>query len=232
MNGGGQDAIFRYDQACQQLCAYQEISMSTSPVYDSTRQALQQALPTIRDSQLEILALVVASATQTRSAHLGELARALPLRTTQDSKEQRIRRFLDNPRITQASHYRPVARAALAGVTHQRVDLALDRVLLHERHNLLVASVGFRRRSVPLAWQTLDHVGSSDLADQKAVLTAAPAGIAPGGQVTIHADSEFRSVALLQWLREQDHDALLRIRGRTYVYDRADATSGQTVVER
>ncbi len=206
--------------------------MSTSPCYDSTRQALQPLLPTIRNSQLEILALIVASATQTQSAHLGQLARALPLATTQDSKEQRIRRFLDNPRITQATHYRPIARAALAGVTTQRVDLALDRVLLNERHNLLVASVGFRRRSVPLAWQTLDHVGSSDLDDHKAVLQAALAELPAGTKVTVHADSEFRSVALFAWLREQDHDALLSIRGRTYVYDRADAPSGQPLVER
>src|ERR687893_235621 len=127
--------------------------MSTSPLYDSTRHALQQVLPTVRASQLETLALIVASAAQTQSAHLGALARALPLSTTQDSKEQRIRRFLDNPRITQATHYRPIARAALAGVTQQRVDLALDRVLLNERQNLLVASVGFRRRAVPRAWQ-------------------------------------------------------------------------------
>src|SRR5918911_1914133 len=147
--------------------------MSTSPFYDSTRAALQQALPAVRSSQLDTLALVVASATQTRSAHLGELARALPVATTQDSKEQRIRRFLDNPRITQATHYRPIARAALAGVTRQRVDLVLDRVLLHERHNLRVASVAFRRRSVPLAWTTLEHVGSSDFEDHKSVLTAA-----------------------------------------------------------
>jgi hypothetical protein len=89
---------------------YQEVRMSTSPFYDSTRQALQQALPTIRDSQLETLALVVASATQTQSAHLADLARALPLPTTQDSKEQRMRRLLDNPRITQVTHYRPIAR--------------------------------------------------------------------------------------------------------------------------
>ncbi len=206
--------------------------MSTLPLYDSTRQALQQALPTVRESQVETLALVVASATQTQSAHLGALARALPLATTQDSKEQRIRRFLDNPRMTQATHYRPIARAALAGVTHQRVDLALDRVLLNERHNLLVASVGFRRRSVPLAWQTLDHVGSSDLDDHKAVLTAALAEVPAGTKVTVHADSEFRSVALFAWLREQDHDALLSIRGRTSVYDHAAALSGQPLVER
>ncbi len=206
--------------------------MSTSPFYDSTRAALQQALPAVRSSQLDTLALVVASATQTQSAHLADLARALPVATTQDSKEQRIRRFLDNPRITQATHYRPIARTALAGVTHQRVDLVLDRVLLHAHHNLLVASVAFRRRSVALAWQTLDHVGSSDLADHKAVLKAALAELPVGTQVTVHADSEFRSVALFQWLREQGHDALLSIRGGTYIYDTVDAERGQTLLER
>ena len=206
--------------------------MSTSPLYDSTRQALQQVLPTIRDSQMETLALIIASATQTQSAHLGQLARALPLSTTQDSKEQRIRRFLDNPRITQATHYRPIARAALAGVTHQRVDLALDRVLLNERHNVLVASVGFRRRSVPLAWQTLEHVGSSDLDAHKAVLQAALAELPAETKVTVHADSEFRSVALFHWLREQGHDALLSIRGRTLLFDTADAASGHPLLDR
>ena len=211
---------------------YQEVRMSTSTRYDSTRQALQQALPAIRISQLETLALVVASATQTQSAQLGALARALPLPTTQDSKEQRIRRFLDNARITQADHYRPIARAARAGVTHQRVDVALDRVLLNEQHNLLVASVGFRRRSVPLAWQTLTHVGSSDLEDQKAVLKAALAELPKGTKVTVHADSEFRSVALFAWLREQGHAALLSIRGRTLVFDTAAAGRGQSLVER
>jgi hypothetical protein len=211
---------------------YQEVRRSTSTLYDSTRQALQQALPAIRTSQLETLALVVASATQTQSAHLGALARALPLPSTQDSKEQRIRRFLDNPRITQATHERPIARTALAGVTHQRVDLALDRVLLNEQHNLLVASVGFRRRSVPLAWQTLKHVGSSDLEDQQAVLRAALADLPKGTKVTVQADSEFRSVALFAWLRQQGHAALLRIRGRTLVFDTADAASGQSLVER
>jgi DDE family transposase len=214
------------------LHRYLEDRMSTSTLYDSTRQTLRQALPAIRESQLDTLALVVASATQTQSAHLADLARALPLHTTQDSKEQRIRRFLDNARITQATHYRPIARAALAGVTHQRVDLVLDRVLLHARHNVLVASVGFRRRSVPLAWQTLEHVGSSDVDDHKAVLQAALAELPAGTKVTVHADSEFRSVALFQWLREQDHDALLSIRGRTYVSETADGGQGQTLVER
>jgi hypothetical protein len=63
--------------------------MSTSTLYDSTRLALQQAVPDARASHLETLALVVASATQTQSAHLADLARALPLPTTQAAKEPR-----------------------------------------------------------------------------------------------------------------------------------------------
>ncbi len=35
---------------------YQEVRVSTSTLYDSTRQALQQALPAIRATQLESLA--------------------------------------------------------------------------------------------------------------------------------------------------------------------------------
>jgi hypothetical protein len=206
--------------------------MSTSTLYDSTRLALQQALPSVRDSQLETLALITASATQTQSAHLGKLARALPLTTTQEAKEQRIRRFLDNPRISRATHYQPIARAALQGITHQRVDLVLDRVLLHERHNLLVASVGFRRRSVPLAWQTLDHVGSSALEAQQAVLSEALAQRPEGAPVTVYADSEFRSTELFAWLRAQGHDVLLGIRGRTYLFDAPDASTGQMLTDR
>jgi hypothetical protein len=214
------------------LRQYSEVVMSTSTLYDSTHAALQQALPWVRSSQLETLALIVASATQTQSAHLADLARALPLDTTQDAKEQRIRRFLDNPRITRATHYQPIAQAALAGVTHLRVDVVLDRVLLHARHNLLVASAAFRRRAVPLAWQTLDHGGSSDLAAQHAVLSEALAEVAPTAKVTVYADSEFRSTALFAWLRAQDCDVLLGIRGRTYVYDTADAATGQPLTAR
>src|SRR3712207_5365931 len=117
---------------------YWESHMSTSTLYDSTRAALQQALPAIRPSQLDTLALVVASATQRQSAHLADLARALPLPTTQDAKEQRLRRLLDNPRLTRATHYQPIARTAVAGIAQQRVDLVLDRVVLHARHNRLV----------------------------------------------------------------------------------------------
>jgi Transposase DDE domain len=191
--------------------------MPTSPLYDSTRMTLAAQLPTVRDSQLDTLALVVVGITQSVSAQLGQIARAMPLSTTQYAKEQRLRRFLDNQRITQAEHYQPLVRTALTGLKGQKVQLLIDRVLLRDRHNLLVVSIGFRRRSIPLAWKALDHRGKSNLADQQDLITQALALLPERVRVSVHGDSEFRARELFTWLRSQHCDAMLGVQGNTYV---------------
>jgi hypothetical protein len=189
--------------------------MPTAPLYDSTHQYLTTHLTEALSSQTETLALVVVGIGQSVSAQIGKIARALPLDTTQAAKEQRIRRLLDNERITQAEHYQPLAKAALQGLKGQKVQLLIDRVLLRDTHNILVVSIGFRRRSLPLAWIALDHRGQSGLADQQAVLRAALALLPERVQVSIHGDSEFRSQELFAWVRALGHDALLGLPGRT-----------------
>jgi len=189
--------------------------MPTAPLYDSTRQYLTAHLTQALSSQIESLALVVVGIGQCVSAQIGKIARALPLDTTHAAKEQRIRRLLDNERITQQEHYQPLAKAALQGLKGQKVQLLIDRVLLRDRHNILVVSIGFRRRSLPLAWTALEHRGQSGLADQQAVLKQALSLLPERVRVSIHGDSEFRSQELFAWLREQGHDGLLGVPGRT-----------------
>lgn len=191
--------------------------MPTSHLYDNTRSALASRLPDVRASQLDTLALVLVGITQSVSAQLGKIARAMPLDTSQVIKEQRLRRFLDNERITQADHYQPLVRKALTGLKGQKVHLLLDRVLLHNHHNILVVSIGFRRRSIPLVWKALAHRGKSNLADQQEVLTQALALLPARVRITVHGDSEFRGWPLFEWLRQQGLDALLGVQGNTYV---------------
>ena len=191
--------------------------MPTSHLYDSTRSTLASRLPDVRASQLDTLALVLVGITQSVSAQLGKIARAMPLDTTQVIKEQRLRRFLDNERITQVDHYQPLVRKALTGLKGQKVHLLLDRVLLHDHHNVLVVSIGFRRRSIPLVWKALAHRGKSNLADQQEVLTQALALLPERVRVCVHGDSEFRGWPLFAWLRAQGLDALLGVQGNTYV---------------
>lgn len=199
--------------------------MPTSPLYDSTRAALALRLPDVIDSQCQTLALIIVGISQSVSAQLGKIARALPLDTTQFAKQQRIRRLLDNQRITQADQYQPLAKAALAGLKGQRVQILIDRVLVQNWHNILVISVAFRPRSIPLVWKSLDHRGQSGLADQHDLLTQALALLMFRVRVSIHGDSEFRSQELFAWLRARGHDGMLGVTGRTLVATEAGSAT-------
>jgi hypothetical protein len=189
--------------------------MPTPPLYDSTRKHLAAQLPEALASQIDTMALVVVGIGASVSAQIGKIARALPLDTTKAAKEQRIRRLLDNERLTQSQHYQPLAKAALHGLKGQRVQLLIDRVLLRDTHNILVVSIGFRRRSLPLAWIALEHRGQSGLADQKHVLSQALSLLPERVRVSIHGDSEFRSQELFSWIRHQGQDAMLGVTGGT-----------------
>jgi Transposase DDE domain len=207
--------------------------MPTSPVYDSIRAALRQHLPAVIDSQIESLGLAMVGAVQSMSSQIAKIARAMPLDTTARAKEQRLRRLLSNERLTQTDHYHPIVKQALHGLAHQRVQLLMDRVLISDQHNILVVSVGFRRRSIPLVWKALSHRGSSNLTDQQGLIEAAVALLPADVRISVHGDSEFRSQALFGWLRTHGYDAMVGLDGRVWVYDTVAATdAGQPLANR
>jgi len=194
---------------------------------------LRQQLPNIIDSQLDSLGLAIVGVVQSMSSQLAKIARAMPLDTTARAKQQRLRRLLDNQRLTQTDHYHPIVEQALHGLAHQRVQLLMDRVLISDQHNILVVSVGFRRRSIPLVWKALDHRGSSNLTDQQGLIQAAVALLPPDVRISVHGDSEFRSQELFGWLRTHGYDAMLGVDGRVWVYDTLQGTdAGQPLANR
>jgi len=108
----------------------------------------------------------------------------------------------------------------------------IDRVLIRDQHNILVVSVGFRRRSIPLVWKALQHRGSSNLTDQQGLIQAAVALLPPDVRISVHGDSEFRSQELFRWLRTHRYDAMLGVDGRVWVYDAAAGTdAGQPLAD-
>ncbi len=204
--------------------------MSTLRLYDSTQAALRERLPLVLPSQRTNLALLVSAAAHAQSCHLADLARALPMPTLQASKVQRIRRLLDNERIELDTHYRPIVRHAIQGVRGQTVDVILDRVRLKNRQNVVVASLGFRRRAVPLAWMVLDHLGSSDSDCHIAVLEQAVRNLPPDVAVTLHGDAEFCTTRLFRWARARGWHVMLGVRSTTHLYfSKARQEKGQSI---
>jgi hypothetical protein len=204
--------------------------MPSSPRYDSIASRLLSQLPSLRPRLLEPLTHALSGISQALSAHQGAIAAAMPLQAKQASKIQRLRRLLDNAKLTAERIYQPIVQHSLTGLKRQRLQLLLDRVVLTSSQNILVVSVGFRRRSLPLVWRVLTHQGSSSLEDQQALLTAASALLPEAVRITVHADSEFRSLRLFGWLRQQGWNAMLGCRGNLLVSSEADRP-GQPLAE-
>ena len=200
--------------------------MPTSTRYDSIATQLSIHLPSLRPRLRDPLVCALVGMSQAVSAQQRAIASAMPVNTKQQSKVQRLRRLLDNAKLTAKDVYQPIARAALGGLRRQRVHLLLDRVVLTDTQNVLVVSLGFRRRSIPLVWRVLRHSGSSTLRDQQQLLRAAAKLLPPSVRITVHADSEFRSQQLFDWLRRRRWNAILGIRGNVQVTT-APAVPGQ-----
>ena len=191
--------------------------MPTSTRYDNIAAQLTSHLPSLRPRLREPLVCALVGMSQAVSAQQRAIAAAMPLTTKQNSKVQRLRRLLDNTKLTAKDIYQPIVRATLTGLRRQKVNLLLDRVVLTDSQNVLVVSLGFRRRSVPLVWQILPHQGSSTLRDQQRLLRAAAKLLPSDVRITVHADSEFRNQLLFDWLRKRGWNAILGIRGNVHI---------------
>jgi hypothetical protein len=191
--------------------------MPTSTRYDSIAAQLTTHLPSLRPRLRDPLVCALVGISQAVSAQQRKIASAMPSKTKQRSKIQRLRRLLDNPKLSAKEIYQPIVRQALSSLPRQKVHLLLDRVVLSATQNVLVVSVGFRRRSVPLVWRMLTHSGSSTLRDQQLLLRQAAKLLPPSVRITVHADSEFRSQQLFDWLRRRRWNAILGIRGNVQV---------------
>ena len=201
--------------------------MPATTLHTTIMSTLNRLLPKVVRSQLQNLGLIVAGAAQNRASRLSAIGHGMGLPTKQASKEQRIRRFTDNVLVTQETHYAPIVQYSLLPLRGQWVHLLMDRVLLGDHHNLLVVSVSFRRRSIPVVFDSLSHRGCSNEEQQRSILARAVKLLPPKVRVSVHGDSEFRSQGLFEWLRGEGHDALLGIRGDMMLFDRPEAPEEQ-----
>lgn len=95
------------------------------------------------------------------------------------------------------------------------VYVAIDRTTWRE-NNVLMVSVVWRGRAIPLYWHLMENLGNSDLAEQTALLSKALPLLADY-TVVVLGDREFCSVDLARWLGEKGHYFCLRQKRCVYV---------------
>jgi len=131
--------------------------MPAAAVYHQIRDWVKELLdPQVDESTLERIALLVTGIIGAQSASPAHIAAALRKMGLSNAKaesiERRIRRIENDPEVTAALCFHPLARRSLVWERPQRLLLVLDATTKEDEVFMICASVWYRGRTLPLAW--------------------------------------------------------------------------------
>jgi hypothetical protein len=158
----------------------------------------------------------VATMLHVRSANLVELAAGLPRESDRwDMGYQWISRFLANDLVCCDTVMEPFAREILARLaeTGEPIPLILDQTTASDRHQILMLSVRWGERALPLAWRVEETAGAIGFATQQELLAVVAGWLPADLGVVLLADRFYGTPAMIRWCRDRGWDYRLRLKG-------------------
>ncbi|NEQ12135.1 MAG: IS4 family transposase [Moorea sp. SIO4E2] len=163
---------------------------------------------------LNILVMLVQSI---KRVSIEKLANALPLGIKFESRRKRIQRFLSLPNLRFETIWFPIIASILETYfeTDELVYIAIDRTNWG-KINLLVTSLIWDKRALPIYFTLMPKLGSSNLKEQSSHLsTIIP--IFKDYKICLLGDREFGSVKLAKWLSEKSVYFCLRLKKNEFI---------------
>lgn len=135
---------------------------------------------------------------------------AIPIKF--ESRRKKIQRFLSEDEWTLDNIWLSLVIDWIKGSVKQNkvVYLAIDRTKW-QSNNILMVSIIWRKRAIPIYWKMLDKQGNSTLENQQFVLTPVFDALSDYKLIVL-GDREFCSVTLGNWLKEKKVDFCLRLK--------------------
>jgi hypothetical protein len=154
-------------------------------------------------AQFLMLLLVINIIQAEKKVKLETIARVFPIWITCEGRRRKLQRFLDVPSLTISSLLWPIVSYWLENwvpkKSKQKLYLAIDRSQW-KNLNLLMVSVIYSKRAIPLTWRLLSHIGNSNQEEQESVLSSVLARF-KNYQIVVLGDREFCSLDLATWLQ-------------------------------
>ena len=189
-------------------------------LYSSLQQFIEQTLPDKCRTRVANLLWMMSVIFLSRSVHLSHIARKTPLRAKKLSTVKRFSRYLDNPQVEAGVWYEPFARWLLhsAGSGGQ-IHLIIDATKVAFGYRLVMLSVAYQRRSLPLAWTWISGIkGHSTSQTQISLLKTVADWFPTHCGVSLVGDCEFGRGGLLKYLRQVGWNYALRQIGSQRVW--------------
>jgi len=201
--------------------------MPTGKLYRTWKEQIRALRPSQRITQIENFAWMMVGIYESRSVHLSKIAGKVLGNAKLLSTVRRFERFslapparagVDNKVIEVREWYEPIAKRWIEAQWRQlgEIRLIVDGTKVGFGHQLLMVSLAYRRRSIPIAWDWVKHVrGHSSAKKQielfKYVKTLLPKKVV----VFLVGDSEFGSIQALKQLNQWHWFYALRQKSNT-----------------
>ena len=170
-------------------------------------------------AQFLILLLLINIIQAQKQVKLETIARVFPIWITCEGRRRKLQRFLDLPGLTISRLLWPIISDWLLNSvpkkSKQKLYLAIDRSQWKDI-NLLMVSVIWQRRAIPLAWRLLPHIGNSNFEEQESVLSPILSRF-KDYQIVVLGNREFCSLDLAKWLAVSQVEFCLRLKKNTCV---------------
>jgi len=177
--------------------------MPTNHLYHTWIQRIRELRPRQRITQVRNFALLMYGIYQSCSVYLSRIAGKVPGKAKLPSTVKRFERFLGNSAIRVRDWYQPIAQQWLAEQLANlgELHLIVDGTKVGFGHQLLMVSLAYRKRAIPIAWTWVRHVrGHSTGHKQLALLAYVRTLIPRQAAVFLVGDTEFGPVKVLEQL--------------------------------
>jgi hypothetical protein len=194
--------------------------MPINQLYHTWIQRIRALRPSQRITQVRNMTWLLIGIYHSRSVNLSRVAGKIPGPAKLVSTTRRLSRLLANPAIRVREWYAPIARQWLAAQARHNgeIRLLVDGTKVGFAHQLLMVSVAYRRRAIPIAWTWVPYVRGHSAARTQLALLAYVAQLLPERvAVSLVGDSEFGAVAVLRQLDTWGWYYVLRQKGRTHI---------------
>lgn len=187
--------------------------MSINERYRTIRMKLLQLRPNERITRLRAFSWLMAGIHAYGAVHLSKVASQIPGDAVNCSKTRRMERIVDNQSIAVRAWYAPIAKQWLqaAAETVGEIRLILDSTKIGFGYQLLLVSLAFRRRAVPIAWCWLKGPkGHSSAETQVSLLHQVKDWLPEGVRVVLVGDTEFEAGEVIQQVANWQWGYVLR----------------------
>ena len=192
--------------------------MPTGKLYRTWKEQIRALRAGQRITQIENFVWMMIGIYQSRSVHLSKIAGKVLGNAKLLSTVRRFERFLDNQAIEVREWYKPIAKEWIEAQWKHlgEIRLIVDGTKVGFGHQLLMISLAYRRRSIPIAWDWVKQVrGHSSAKKQIELLKYVKTLLPKKVVVFLVGDSEFGSIQVMKQLNQWHWFYALRQKSNT-----------------